>query len=836
MADPFSTVAAVVSFADVTIRACKGVNEVVGTWKDTPNAIKHLRQTVQRLESMLGSLRLYVVEYESSKLFLQQHQLLPDIIKNELPEIDLEVKFLQAWLSPAGTRGKIGQRLRRMIDEKKILEVVNRLERRQVAIMTALQILEQKNMIQLHEQVSSLHNDLRQIDATTSSQLEGAKSSINRQLHDIARNGSDSFAAQNTILDSIHTLTEPILNNNAMIIDKLDHLGHLLTTREQNEGHLLTNTILQATSVNTILRIVRAELKRVIIPISEAYLNPYNSSHITQLNGIRRNLDQIASALGRSSMDELAAKMNKDNQTSTTGLQDPKLRGDVSDQQGPLTKTIDQLPGFVRRANSSDNHVVQPWSHSWSRTWIFHWRIGVLIVHITASHRQSPVRQQEFQAFEHCRAPFTRHSYLVSIDFWPAPSLFIARGISIQCKSQQDQRGFYGMCPRLVTFAIVPDDAEVFNCVRNRDLAGLKMLFEAGIAAPTDRTAILDTLPHAACCRGFDDICEFLLVEGADPLATNRYGHDCLLAAQIGCSLAQRRTMSETVDYYSVIRVLLRYGCELEWVLRLLMDYPTDFCSPWLTNFEKELDFKEEELDSEENPESEGELGFEERFVRRELLTLENRLDFENHLSQRYKAILKRPPNTLLDWVSFLSNQGLDVNDTNEKGYTLLMRQIVEIVLPSDRPPPTRSDVIKVLVLCLLKADVSIREPTLGLQALHLLLLGKTTGLHTSLFSDLAYVLIRYGGADVSATTYDGQSLLEAAYHIGWLDEWITVLHRCGISIEEVFTKERQRPNRSWYLGNGDSTAVDTEDLLQDCSNIVTKRKPILGDRLVDGI
>ena len=143
MADAFSTVAAVVSFADVTIRACKVIYEVVGSWKDAPNAIQRLRQTVQNLEFMLGSLRLYVVEYESSKLCLEQHQLLPEVVKNELLEIDLEIKFLKGCLSPAGIQRNIKQRIRRMIDEKKILAVVSRLNSRQAIITTALQILGQ---------------------------------------------------------------------------------------------------------------------------------------------------------------------------------------------------------------------------------------------------------------------------------------------------------------------------------------------------------------------------------------------------------------------------------------------------------------------------------------------------------------------------------------------------------------------------------------------------------------------------------------------------------------------------------------------------------------------
>ena len=143
MADPFSTVAAVVSFADVTIRACKVIYQIAGSWKDAPNAIQRLRQTVQNIESMLESLRLYVVEYESSKLCLEQHQLLPEVVKNALPEIDMEIKVLKGCLSPAGTQGNIRQRIRRMIDEKKILAVVSRLNSRQAIITSTLQILAQ---------------------------------------------------------------------------------------------------------------------------------------------------------------------------------------------------------------------------------------------------------------------------------------------------------------------------------------------------------------------------------------------------------------------------------------------------------------------------------------------------------------------------------------------------------------------------------------------------------------------------------------------------------------------------------------------------------------------
>ncbi|KAI9805729.1 MAG: hypothetical protein M1833_005222 [Piccolia ochrophora] len=680
MADHFSTVAAVTSFADVSIRACKGIYEVIGTWKDAPNAIQRLRRTVQGLESMSESLRLYVIEYESSKLFLEQNQLLPEAVKNELPDIDLEIKFLQGCLPPVGTQGNIRQRLKRMIDEKRIVAVVSRLDRRQPC--------DGRTGIQLHEHVSSIRNDLQQTETATLSQLEGARLSIARQLHDIARIGSGASAAHKTTLDSVQTLVEPISANHAAIMDRLDHLS---TKMKGNEGHLWTNTALQATSVDTITRIVRAELRRVVIPSVEEYLEPYKSSYNTQLDGIRRTLDQIVSALGHSSVDELAAKQNKGKQESANVLQDLELRDDVFHHHRPPTETMYKLPEAVRRVNSNVNYV---------------------------------------------------------------------------------EASFYG-----------------------------------------DK-----------------DICEFLLVEGADPLATNSKGKDCVQAAQLGRSMAYGRYHSDTADYSSVIRVLHRYGCELEGILDLLLTEPILSYYGWLEDAEAELHSKEEELDSEEKLDSEEELDFEEELDSEKELALEEVLnhDFEYRLTRRYEAILKRPPNALLDWVSFPCDQGLDVNDINEFGKTRLMRHIFAIIRNKSNSPPSRNDILTVLVLCLLKVDVSIKEPRFGIQALDLLFLGSETleiGLNTWQFSDLAYVLIRYGGADWSAKAYDGPSSLERAYDNSRLDEWLIVLLRCGISIDEIYTREIQHRHRTRYVGDGHSTAIDTDDLPTHYSETVTRRK-----------
>ncbi|KAF6227714.1 hypothetical protein HO173_012044 [Letharia columbiana] len=118
MADPFSTVAAVVSLADVMIRACGGISNFVVDLRDAPNAVQHSRQILQNVHSVLENLRLYVIEYGSSKLFIEQHQLLAEIVKKELLDIHTELDLLHQFLSSSGTQGKISQRLKWVLDDK----------------------------------------------------------------------------------------------------------------------------------------------------------------------------------------------------------------------------------------------------------------------------------------------------------------------------------------------------------------------------------------------------------------------------------------------------------------------------------------------------------------------------------------------------------------------------------------------------------------------------------------------------------------------------------------------------------------------------------------------
>ena len=337
--------------------------------------------------------------------------------------------------------------------------------------------------IKLYEHTLGVRNDLQLLDVSTASVVEGARSSINQHLDQMAQIQSSNSAEHTTALDRIATQLKPISDSKALIVDRLDQMLRRLTRAQVDQRTLMSNTTFQGTSTEDMTRIIRAELRRVIPPLVEECLDPYKSNQHAQLEEIRKNLDQIVSDLGHLSVKETACNHERD-QKPGSGLHSPELRNDTFlPPHKPLGEVTGKSYDVITNGKQSDDSDGPIWTPMWRRNWSFRWPIGVLTVYISASRCKSPAEVPAFSGYDRS----IRYSYSVSIDFRPALSTILARGISIKYQSQQDQRGFYQRCPMLTTFAIVPDDAESFRCVCDGDIKGLKALFNAGLAAPTDR-------------------------------------------------------------------------------------------------------------------------------------------------------------------------------------------------------------------------------------------------------------------------------------------------------------------------------------------------------------
>ncbi|KAL8721473.1 MAG: hypothetical protein Q9225_001852 [Loekoesia sp. 1 TL-2023] len=773
MADPFATVAAVVSFVDVTVRACKGIHALIDAWKDAPDTIQRLRQTVQNQHFMLESLRLYMVEYESSKLCVEQNQLLPMSIKNELRDITSDLDLLQQSLPPAGSQKRMLQQLKWVFDEKKVLRVGSRLDSRQIAVMNGLQITTQRNGMKIYEQLSSIRSDLQQNGTATESQLREAQLSISQQLGEAARDNSDKLLEQANMLKSIQTLVEPVADNHAKTMDQLASLANAMRL---SEGHLRSTAAFEAPTIDIFRRLLRAELRNVVLPAVEEHLDSYKFSQSAQLEGIRGSLDRIVLDSGNPLLGGTISNEGNDNQESTAGILDSELRdGTCFPRHQVSNEAPDKTFDVLRPAVTSSHYTDQSWSRLWCRIWTFDWPVGVLVVHISAFHDKPSVKRKEFQAFEH------------------SPSLLIARGITLRCESKQDRRGYYQICPMISTFAIVPKGTGVFECVGNNDVAGLQRLFENRLAAPTDRDENLRSPLSLASLLGHTDVCELLLAEGADPVETGSSNFNPLWAAHAGklftCYESINRPWPGKYDYESVTRSLIRSGCDLN----------EAFGYSWFPL----SDFIAKQCDE----------------------------DFWQQI-----RIWEHCPDLLTDWAEFLRNQGLNVNQLDQGETTWIINEVILHLDSNSCDELFRWELTQDIFLqCLLGADVSVREPETGWQALHFLFGSRRWSAEwTSDVLAIACMLINLGGADLFAFTYDGESPSSLAISNGWEHQWRTALDICGFDSEEVIEVDFERWEKYQRLGFGDSSAVDVEDLVSTDTATITRRKPATGDRLVD--
>ena len=269
--------------------------------------------------------------------------------------------------------------------------------------------------IKVYENISNLQDDMQSHITNTDRSFE-KQSSISQQLDEAARSQSSSFTAQTNTLKAIRMLAEPILDNHNKTVTKLDELGSTLASMRMSEGYLHSTRTFQAPSTDVLRRLLRAELRRVVKPTLEGYLDSYKSSHDAQLEGIRKNLDQIVLDLGRSQQEEATMKHNESCQGSSKSIDEFDMQDDGSLPLEFTNEDMDHVSGGIGPGALSYSPFADSWSRSWRRTWIFRWRIGVLVVTVSTSYLRPRFPRRECQAYKISKPSSARCSYRVVLD------------------------------------------------------------------------------------------------------------------------------------------------------------------------------------------------------------------------------------------------------------------------------------------------------------------------------------------------------------------------------------------------------------------------------------
>ncbi|KAL8753905.1 MAG: hypothetical protein Q9184_005282 [Pyrenodesmia sp. 2 TL-2023] len=139
MAEVFATVAGVASVIDVALRGCNVLYSSLHYLKDAPELSQRLRQTIQSVESILRVLDGLITAYRQQQASAGSPGYLPDAVSHEVVLIKAELDTLGTLLPATSVNGQLRRRLRWVLDRKRVVEVIQRLDSCQITLTLALQ-------------------------------------------------------------------------------------------------------------------------------------------------------------------------------------------------------------------------------------------------------------------------------------------------------------------------------------------------------------------------------------------------------------------------------------------------------------------------------------------------------------------------------------------------------------------------------------------------------------------------------------------------------------------------------------------------------------------------
>ncbi|KAL8700426.1 MAG: hypothetical protein Q9201_005454 [Fulgogasparrea decipioides] len=523
-------------------------------------------------------------------------------------------------------------------------------------------------------------------------------------------------------------------------------------------------------------RVFRAELRRVIMPTVEQCLNTSKANPDSQLDEIRRKIDDMAQQLG--------SKSGGDVQDNLKPSRDPLLEVSSApthchqDLTDSAASGDSEITAFVvpKGQNKFHGRHIQQWRHSW----LFHWTIGTLWVTVSTTitnRKRSPVSRIG-------KVPSPQKAYRVAIEFLPAQSLIQLRGLTLSVASQQDQRGHYQICPLISTFAVVPEDAEIMRFAYTNNVEGIQKLFERRLAAPSDRDEKGRTPLMYAALSGASEVCRLLLNEGSDPLAVDRDGWNAF-------DVANRAFFNQ----YRTPRLSVLRDGNWDIVIELMQQAESDIMKP---SFTSSLNFI-------------GSIG----------------------LSLKEWESLEKPITPDLPYIQRLKELGFRLNFQEDEEDTVTALAIW--IHGVNRSPVRFSPRI---IRTTLQTILDLGAEIWGCYPLHIVF-GPTGRDRTEEWAhntfEIATALLQ-NGVDPCALDDFGYSAFDLAEMDNLSSIFLEALERAGYEIEEIL---HETARRQWCFKNpdhgfGGSTAVDDAQIARPSREGLVSRRAVRGDRLED--
>ena len=297
-----------------------------------------------------------------------------------------------------------------------------------------------------------------------------------RRTPDVANQLSGQAYA--VLMHDIREASESGLATSLQGIRQLSELfGSIPVSQTSTES---TRTLTQPT-VEAVRSAVHLELQAVLQPALES---------ITQTQGrherLSRDVKDIIDALSTQAAVQ-SSSSGQDVRPVATEPQDEMVTANDGHQ------ILDRPPSPVSTQSISQDHKLQPvkdWMPSrrtreTSATWTYWRRLGWMGIIRIEINRHSTFVMGRYTTYTTFR-----------VRFWPSWRLAGRRCIALKYTTEPSSGAYYQLAPSIATFSIIPLDAEVWHCIHNGDVPGLRHLFSSGLAAPNDQDEKGRTLLH----------------------------------------------------------------------------------------------------------------------------------------------------------------------------------------------------------------------------------------------------------------------------------------------------------------------------------------------------
>ena len=344
----------------------------------------------------------------------------------------------------------------------------------------------------------AIEANLQQGQASSTERMLAALEPISQRLDLIEQVETSASTGQASLNTSFEVLREASASSQSHIDNRFDSLSRELSEMRILGGSSTSEIVVRPSANDTLIRILREELKQLVMPIQDQ-LNLHSMASDSHHRKLRGQIDSIANGIHQRFQDHPQHVDAMATQDFSAG--EPEYESRVSSpERSPHYRIATSRASCNAKVDEEAAAFIPSITSRrvWNRTWSVAWRLGFLQIRVSA--------------YEICNTVRRRMSYEVLIDFKPSQRFLTLRGVSISCRSQQDQRGSLQLCPTLSSFAVVSQDSDAFKAIEEGDLVRLRNLFRNGKASPTDRNEEGITLLHVfiskmpVSCKHFSHI------------------------------------------------------------------------------------------------------------------------------------------------------------------------------------------------------------------------------------------------------------------------------------------------------------------------------------------